>query len=33
MQELQELEMLERALDDLADMKNAMVCKKCAGAG
>ena len=33
LKDLEELEMLEKALDDLADMKNAMVCKNCKGAG
>jgi hypothetical protein len=33
LKELQEMEMLEKALDDLADMKNAMVCKNCGGGG
>jgi septum formation inhibitor MinC len=33
MQELQELNMLDEALNDLAEMKNAMVCKNCGGAG
>ncbi len=33
MNDLQEMEMLEKALDQLAEMKNAMVCKNCAGAG
>ncbi len=31
--ELKELEMLEQAMNDLADMKNAMVCKNCGGGG
>ncbi len=33
MKDLKELQMLENALNDLADMKNAMVCKNCDGAG
>jgi chemotaxis protein histidine kinase CheA len=33
MNELQELEMLEEAMNQLADMKNAMVCKNCGGGG
>jgi chemotaxis protein histidine kinase CheA len=33
MDELAEMEMLDKALDQLAEMKNAMVCKNCVGAG
>jgi hypothetical protein len=31
--ELREMDMLNEALNELADMKNAMVCKNCSGAG
>ena len=33
MNDLQEMDMLDKAMDQLAEMKNAMVCKNCAGAG
>ena len=33
MNDLQELEMLNEAMNELQDMKNAMVCKNCGGGG